>query len=312
MADARVSLSEPLAEGWRWMVGMLFRPFNIGKWLVIGFAAWLAGLAGSGGGGGGGPNVPGSWGGDDRHGIGEAVRHGWDRLMSHEAMAGMVFAAVLTLIAVILIVLWVSSRGKFIFLDNVVHDRAAIAEPWRRYKQSGNSLFLFRLIAGLLCLPLALGVLGLFAWLAFSPDGWLHLEGAAAAAGIVGTALVAFVLVVTVLYVIFFLDAFVVPLMFRYDLGVMDAWRRFGRHFSANKGWFLLCGLFVFVLCLLAGVAIMVSGFMTCCLGFMLLIVPYVGTVVLLPLIVTYRAFTVAFLAQFEPDLALVAAPPTS
>jgi hypothetical protein len=35
---------------------------------------------------------------------------------------------------------------------------------------------------------------------------------------------------------------------------------------------------------------------------------PYVGTVVLLPLIVFYRAFTLSFLAQLEPELALRAA----
>jgi len=306
MADVRMSYSEPLAEGWRWMVEMLFRPFNIGKWLVIAFAAWLAGLAGGGGGGGG--NARGSWDIDNPDEMGGVIRHGWNWLMSDEAMAGMIFAAVLTVIAIVLIVLWVSSRGKFIFLDNVVHNRAAIAEPWRRYKKIGNSLFLFRLIAGLLCLPLALGVVGLFAWLAFGPDGWVHLGGAASAAGIVGTATLAFVVGVAALYVVFFLDAFVVPLMFHYDLGVMDAWRRFGLLFAANKGSFLLCGLFVFVLCVLAAIAVMVTGVMTCCLGFMLLVLPYVGTAVLLPLIVTYRAFTVAFLAQLDPELALTAA----
>lgn len=306
MADARMSLTEPLAEGWRWMVGVLFRPFSLGKWLVIGFAAWLAGLAGGGGGGGG------QWQSDNRHEMGDSMRHGWDWLMSHEAMAGMIFAAVLTLIAVVLIVLWVSSRGKFIFLDNVVHNRAAIAEPWARYRQAGNSLFKFRLIAGLLVLPFLAGLVGLCAWLAFRPGGWVHLEGAAAVAGIVGTVVLAFVVFVTLLYVVFFLDAFVVPLMHRYELGVMDAWRRFGSLFSAHKGWFLLSGLFVFVLFLLVGAAIAVTGFMTCCLGFLLLALPYVGTVILLPLIITYRAFTVAFLAQLEPELALVVASETA
>ena len=40
-------------------------------------------------------------------------------------------------------------------------------------------------------------------------------------------------------------------------------------------------------------------------IAFLLLMVPYIGTVVLLPLIVTYRAFTVAFLGQLEPGVGL-------
>ena len=180
------------------------------------------------------------------------------------------------------------------------------------YRKLGNSLFKFRLIVGLLCVPLALGIVGLFAWLAFGPNGWVHLEGAAAVAGIAGTAVLCFVFVVIALYVVFFLDAFVVPLMFRHDLGVMDAWRRFGALFGAHTGSFVLCGLFVFVLCMVAFAAIAVTGFMTCCLGFLLLALPYVGTVLLLPIIVTYRAFTVAFLAQIEPELALSPATETA
>jgi hypothetical protein len=297
-----MSLTRPLADAWQWMVGMLFRPFDAGKWLVIAFAAWLAGLLE------GGKNFGFNW--DTENGPGELVhmaRGGWDRLMSHEAMAGMIVAGMLTLLAVLILALWASSRAKFVFLDNVVRNQAAIVEPWHRFKRAGHSLFLFRLIAGLLCVPLALGLVGLCAWLAFGPDGWLHLEGAAAIAGIVGSVLLAFVVLVAGLYVVFFLDAFVVPLMYRYDLGVMDAWRRFGALFRAHQGWFLSSGLFVFALFLVLGAAIAVIGFMTCCLGFLLLALPYVGTVILLPLVVTYRAFTVAFLAQLEPELALTA-----
>jgi hypothetical protein len=44
-------------------------------------------------------------------------------------------------------------------------------------------------------------------------------------------------------------------------------------------------------------------GFMTCCLGFVLLITPYLSNVLLLPVTVFYRSFTVEFLAQFDADL---------
>lgn len=306
MTETQMSLTRPLAEAWSWMVKMLFRPFDLSKWLVVGFAAWLAGLADGGGGGGGGRWTA----GDARAEVVDGARRGWEWLMAHEVIAGLIFAGLLALLAFVVLLLWVSSRGKFVFLDNVVHDRAAIVEPWKRFRRLGNSLFAFRLVVLVLCLPVALGILGLFAWLTFGPDGWARLEGAAMVAGIAATVLLGFVVVVTTLYAVFFLDAFVVPLMYRFDLGVMAAWRRFLGLLRDRPGWFLLTGLFVFVLMLAAGSAIVVTGCLTCCLGFLLLAIPYVGTVVLLPLIVAYRAFTVSFLAQLEPELALGGATP--
>jgi hypothetical protein len=299
----QLSLTRPLAEAWGWMVRMLFRPFDAGKWLVVGFAAWLAGLASGGGGGSGNISA-----GDGRAEVVDGFHRGWEWLMDHEVVAGLIFAGILVLLAIVVVLLWVSSRGKFVFLDNVVRDRAAIVEPWKRYRRQGNSLFAFRLIVLVLCLPLALGVVGLLAWLTFGPDGWARLDGPAMVAGIGATVLLGFALVVTTLYAVFFLDAFVVPLMYHFDLGVLAAWRRFLGLLRARPGWFLLVGLFVFVLTLAAGSAIFVTGCMTCCLGFLLLMLPYVGTVVLLPLIVFYRAFTLSFLAQLEPELALRAA----
>jgi hypothetical protein len=43
-------------------------------------------------------------------------------------------------------------------------------------------------------------------------------------------------------------------------------------------------------------------GFATCCIGFLLMVTPYVGQVVLLPLHVAYRALGPEFLAQFGPE----------
>jgi hypothetical protein len=301
MNETQMSLSRPLAEGWSWMVRMLFRPFDLGKWLVVGFAAWLARLADGGAG-----NAGGRFGGHDGgRELAEGARHGWQWLLAHEVVAGLIVAGLVALLALVVALLWVSSRGKFVFLDNVMRNRAAIVEPWKRYRRQGNSLFAFRVLVLLLCLPIAAGLVGLGVWLALNPDGWSHLEGAAMIAGIVLTFVLGVLLVVTALFAVFFLDAFVVPLMYRFDLGVVAAWRRFLGLLRARPAWFLLSGLFVFVLLLAAGAAILVSGCLTCCLGFVLLALPYVGTVVVLPLIVTYRAFTVSFLAQLEPELAL-------
>ena len=45
-----IQFFEPLTRAWERMKHILWRPFDLAKWLVLGFSAWLAGLAGSGGG----------------------------------------------------------------------------------------------------------------------------------------------------------------------------------------------------------------------------------------------------------------------
>jgi len=50
-------------------------------------------------------------------------------------------------------------------------------------------------------------------------------------------------------------------------------------------------------------VAIVAFVLATCCIGLLVLAIPFVGTLVLLPFIVTYRYLSLEFLAQFDPSL---------
>ena len=47
-----ISVAEPLTPALQQVKQMLFKPFDLAKWVTIGFCAWLAGLGESGGGGG--------------------------------------------------------------------------------------------------------------------------------------------------------------------------------------------------------------------------------------------------------------------
>ena len=123
---------------------ILFQQFDLVRWLAIGFTAWLAALDG---GLGSSFNInPGHY---EKGDIPQAV---WDWIVAHLFI---VIPAVILLAAVGLVigllVLWVSCRGKFMFLDNVVGGRAEIIEPWNRFRAQGNSCFLF-----VVCFSLAL------------------------------------------------------------------------------------------------------------------------------------------------------------
>ncbi len=47
--SAAISVTAPVGQAFDRMKRMLFQPFDIGKWFVIGFCAWLATLGDSGG-----------------------------------------------------------------------------------------------------------------------------------------------------------------------------------------------------------------------------------------------------------------------
>jgi hypothetical protein len=71
----RVSVIDPITPAIDRVKLILFRPFDMGKWFVIGFCAWLAYLGGGGGGGGGGPrfSMP-----PEQHEMREHIRQGVD------------------------------------------------------------------------------------------------------------------------------------------------------------------------------------------------------------------------------------------
>jgi len=227
--------------------------------------------------------------------VGRAV----ERFFSEPLALMVVIWIVLAALFVFVLFAWLSSRAKFVFLDNVVHDRAAIVEPWTRHAKEGNSLFLWRLgFALAVILGFAAVIAPSVLVLTWTGRSVAPLRFAA------GISLVAFVSLglVVILYVRFFLNQFVIPIMYRDRLRTNDAWRKFLPLMRRELASFVLCGLFVLAVSLAVLIVLAAFGCLTCCIGFFLLMVPYVGAVVLLPVSYTYRAFGPEFLAQFGPE----------
>lgn len=298
-----ITYSQPLNRAWQRARLVLFSPFDLGKWLVVGFAAWLANLGGGTGGGFSGhtkvdaselPNL--------RH-VGDSFQYAFDWASRHLIWLPLIGLGLFLVIGLVLFVLWLSSRGKFIFLDNVVHDRAEIARPWKRYRRLGDSLFLWRLglVAVGLCITVILfgSMFGLAA--AFRSSFLSPLV-------LAPTILLGLGLAIMYAFIALYLEGFVIPIMYRFDLKATEAWRVFLDWWHQYTVPFVVYGLFVVGLYILFATAVIVVGFATCCIGFFLLALPYVGTVLVLPAWVTYRALSIEFLAQFDPRFDLFAA----
>jgi len=295
---------DPLERAWTRIRRILLRPFVIEKWIVVGFAAFLAGLAGH-------------WSG---LGFGErwrlSLRPDFDswRLSPYRSFTdaflgtswfryGVPLAFLFLILLVV--VLWVSSRGKFIFLDNLVHDRPAIIAPWKRHRRLGNSLFFWRLGFALTLLS----IFGLLVAPAFVLDRGLgHSSFGRPLGGLVAlaAALVALVLGIVAAFVALFLESFVIPIMYQRNLTTMDAWRVFRPLLLRDPAAFVLYGVLILLAYVGSWLSVLALLVITCCIGPLLLSVPYLGSVLLLPLSGLYRLYSLEFLAEFGPDYALL------
>ena len=77
-----ITFVDPLSRAVERMRQILFQPFDLVKWLVLGFSAWLAGLASGAGGGTGASNFD----SDEWDRPGHVLReygHVWDRLLDN-------------------------------------------------------------------------------------------------------------------------------------------------------------------------------------------------------------------------------------
>ena len=292
----RIAYFEPLSRAWDRTRVILWQPFDLANWLLLAFAAWVAGFAtdtGSAAAWRVDPTDVGRqpWDGFDR---------AWDSLAASAVWLPLVVLAIMVGVAFAVLVLWVTSRFKFIYLDSVIRGRAEIVGPWTRYEVLGNSLFLWRLCFSLACIAGA--VLVMIAFFAPAAGFSVHdaLAGLSVAAGIFGVmGLTVFGIVAT--YVGLFAESFVIPIMYRYDLKVLDAWKAFLPWLKARPFHFVVYGLFVLMLFVVFGFFFSVFCLMTCCMA----AVPYLGTVLLLPIWVAYRLLSVEFLAQFHSDFDL-------
>jgi len=293
-----IAYFEPLTRAWERMKHILWRPFDLAKWFVLGFSCWLAGLADSAGGGGW------KWMADEndfplRHNIHLGDTGFWDAGESL-ILLPLIFVLLMAVAAILLLVLWLSSRAKFIYLDNVVENRAQIVEPWHRFRTLGNSLFLWRIgfvvACGLIVLVLLLLFFAPAATFSFS-DALAGLSYASMAFGVL--ILIAFGIVAA--WISILLEGFVVPIMYKFDLSATEAWRYFLPWLKTRPWPFVLYGLFVLALAFCFVVFFGFACVLTCCL----VALPYIGTVILLPIWVTYRLFSIEFLAQFDPGFDL-------
>ncbi len=284
-----ISYMAPLSRALSAVKQMLFRPWKALKWLGLGFCAWLAAL--------GLLPIASSifghfWHKDD---IFQALRAAGSCPLAPLPSGGLLIIGACILLMALLIA-WISSRGKFMLLGNLIVNQAEVVAPWKRYRAQANSYFLFVICLRLLALLLLGGIVlsGLLLTLSdiARPACDVHWFSAS-------IPLLLLLMVGGVIWagVLLFLEDFVIPLMLLRAVRTLTAWGLFFELFQARPGTFILYALFK---TLLSSAALALSLLLCCCFCWIIW-VPYIGTLLLLPIIVCLRCYSLYFLEQFGP-----------
>jgi hypothetical protein len=297
-----IQFIKPLSQGISRMQRDLFNPFHPKKWFIVGFTAFLAGLMDGGFSGNyfTGRNM-GKGAEFDPEEILYFPQRAWQWLAGHPGWAILIAIVIFLVFIIGIILTWLGCRGKFMFLDNVVHGRALVEAPWYEYRKEANSFFLFNLIWGGISLAIFIAYIALC---------FIKLQTVYASSGnaraLIGPVILAvlgfFIYAIINLFLLTLIKDFVVLIMYRDRIMTLQAIQKFIPLFLSQFIYFLGYELFLLCLSLLIFIGIAITGCITCCIGFIILMIPYINAVILLPISYALRAFSVEFLEQFGPE----------
>ena len=166
-------------------------------------------------------------------------------------------------------------------------------------------MFIFRLVTGFIAILTVTILAGAITLAGFA----MHKNNAGMVAMIVSLTFISLLTVLPAMIIVGvffkFTNDFVVPIMFLHDKSALDAWREFWSMLSANKLPFAVYILFQIALAVAIAAIVFAAALTACCLcccTACLWFVPYINTVVLLPVLVLKLAYSLFYLRQFGPE----------
>ena len=296
ISHSYISVLEPITPAIERVKTILFRPFDLEKWFVIGFCAFLANL-GTGNGGSRFNFSAGNRG--EPQEFHQFISHAKEYFLINLAwIVPLVIIGFALVITVILVFTWLSSRGRFMFIHCVAHNKAEVKIPWAIFREHANSLFLFRIVLGIIgFIVIFLPIIFITILVVISISN--HSFAIGAIFGIVFLGLGIFIISICLGLVSKFTTDFVVPIMFLRTVSIRAAWHEFMSVLSINKARFFVYILFQIVITIVIGVLTLALAVFTCCCACCLYLIPYIGTVVLLPIFIFSRSYSLYYLRQY-------------
>ncbi len=206
-----------------------------------------------------------------------------------------------------LILIWISCRFKLIFIDNIAKDSAKITEPWKLFKERGNSAFWWLLRFVVTCVLFML-IIFIIASTMLYPVMQDFLKTKV----LIVSDLNSFLLVLTMAVFIsgmvilsfryYFFNEFVLPIMYKKNLPAKAAYKEFLKLFMVTPWTFIKFWLLQILANIACGIAVILFIIATCGIAAVPMLIPYLGVLVILPVFVFHRAQSMELLAAFGPE----------
>jgi hypothetical protein len=286
VAAARISPLDAAQQAFDHMRRHLF-PFRFERWLALGFVAFLdqcgrtqAGFSRFPGG------LPDHGGKGGERGPGPVLSDIGAWLAAHVMVVMAIAAVVLVVIlCVTALVLWINSRGVFMYVDDVATGRADVSRPWREHAGKADSYFAwsFGLTVAVLTGGIVLILAGALVGIRMARG---HGSLAAGIAALVVLVVVFLVLLLLATLASLALRDFVAPLQMNTASSCGAAVTLFLGLLRAHPGAFAVYVLLKIVFTLVVGFVLLVAACLTCCCA----LIPVVTQTLLQPAFYFERA----------------------
>jgi hypothetical protein len=307
-------VTDTLGPAWEHMKRLLFRPFNIGTWFSFGLIFALQSCVegsgsnfnlptgNSGGGSSHGSGGYGTSGADQLGGLMQSMSAGLERVDS-STIALVVIAALAVGVPLVLLLMWLGTRGQMMAIRAVGGGQANVSEAWSATSSPAGKLFRFHLVLSGISLAIV-GPIVVVAALVLWP--YFRAGRSEVIPLLLGFGVLVALIAIPIALVHSLTRNFVAPVMLKHDVSARDAWKRFWAVARGHVGALFLFFVLRIVFGMIAGVVGIFAGFMTCCLGFL----PVLHQTIMAPYYVWERAWTLEVLASLGPDFDLRSAPP--
>ena len=329
-----ISAVDAISPAFQHTKKQLIEPFRAGQWAKLALVGFLAGEVHSGGCSGGNFQMPTRTSGGDRF-----LDLGLSG-MNPAAYAALIALLVVAVLVLWVLFIYVNSVMRFVLFDSVVAKRCEIRQYWNRRQKPGLRYFAWQLLLFLVMMVGLTILVGIPAAFALAM-GWLKQSSQHMVPLILG-GVILFFLVMTFavlwLVVVVFSKDFVVPQMALEDIGAMEAWQRLLPMLKSEKGGYagylgmkivmaigaaVIVGIAAMIIILLTLIPVGGVGAVLVLMGksgglhwnlytitlavvigsFLLAFILYVVSLVSVPAIVFFPAYSIHFFAARYPAL---------
>jgi hypothetical protein len=204
---------------------------------------------------------------------------------------------------------WLWTRGEFILIDGVAQDRAAFVDQWREAAPQSNALMVFRVVMGLIQSGILAVALGVMSWHLVGVLLWSVPINPLLIAGVCGGWMV---LATAIGLPVGVVEVMLAKVMYARRCSVTEGLATTVSLIQRDLGSFVVFLIARIVLAIAVFVATMWIALLVCFLSW----IPYLSTLVILPLIVIRVAFDLHFIAGYGGEFAMlgpdVRSPPPS